>query len=94
MHVNTSTNRKKTFQLDNEIKENNRLTLLLNPGHILLEEVQKRQINESNLKRKFAFLLPAKFPVYMIKEAFFIKSSIEEQINLLLLINWILPSST
>ena len=38
--------------------------------------------------------LPAKFPVYMIKEAFFIKSSIEEQINLLLLINWILPSST
>ena len=85
---------KKSFQLDNEIKENNRLTLLLNPGHILLEEVQKRQINKSNLKRKFAFLLPAKFPVYMIKGAFFIKSSIEEQINLLLLINWILPSST
>ena len=32
---------KKSFQLDNEIKENNRLTLLLNLGHILLEEAQK-----------------------------------------------------
>ena len=40
---------KKSFQLDNEIKENNRLTLLLNHGHILLEEAQKRQINKSNL---------------------------------------------
>lgn len=45
---------KKSFQLDNEIKENNGLTLLLNLGHILLEEAQKYQINKSHLKRKFA----------------------------------------